>query len=183
MKITLVRHGQTEENFLNKLFTTTNCPMNDTGRRQMERLKYKIIDNKYDICFMNPSIRCVESALILIGDRVRMEPDDRLSERCVGELEGRPYEEYNQYKFWDWDRNSNDYGVESIKDLFSRCEDFFKYLVENFYKKNILIVVDKEVYRALRHLILKDKLEYNLLDGEIENSKIEEFEYKKKKSK
>lgn len=180
MKITLVRHGETEENFLNKLYTITNCPMNDTGRRQVERLKYKLKDEKYDYCFTNPSIRCFETSLILVGDRVEIISDSRLSERVVGELEGRPYDEYNQYKFWDWDRNCSDYGVEPIKDLFSRCMDFVSYIEREYKKENLLIVVDREVYRTLRHLFLNDILEYNLLDGNIENCKYEVFNYKKK---
>ena len=55
MKVTLVRHGETEENFLNKLFTITNCPMNDTGRRQCMRLKNVIKKNNYDYCFTDCS--------------------------------------------------------------------------------------------------------------------------------
>lgn len=176
MKITLVRHGETEENFLNKLYTTTNCPMNDTGRRQCMRLKFKIRESKYDYCFTDLSIRSVESALIFIGDVTPIIKDERLNERCVGELEGRPYVEYNQFKFWDYERNCNDYGVEPVKKLIKRCKSFMKTLKEDYKDKNILIVVDKEVYRALRHLIKKDKLKYNLLDGEIENCKMEDFE-------
>ena len=176
MKITLIRHGETEDNFLNKLFTTTNCPMNDTGRRQCMRLKTKINNNHYDYCFTDMSIRCVETALILIGDVTPIIKDSRLNERYVGELEGRPYVEYNQYKYWDYDKNCGDNEVEKVKDLIDRCRKFINFIKKKYKTGNMMIVVDKEVYRALRHLLLKNKLEYNLLDGEIENCKIEEFE-------
>lgn len=95
MVITLVRHGQTEENFLHKIQGRSNNLMNDTGRRECQRLKMKIKDKKYDYCYMSPLVRAVETAMILIGDRVEMIPDKRLIERDMGELEGRPDQEFN----------------------------------------------------------------------------------------
>ena len=52
-----------------------------------------IKEKHYDYCYMSPLVRCVETALILIGDRVEMIPEKRLIERGLGELEGRPGEE------------------------------------------------------------------------------------------
>ena len=69
---------------------------------------------------MSPLVRCVETAFILVGDRVEMIRDDRLIEREMGELEGRPREEYNVYRYWDYDLNTSDRGVEPIQDVFKR---------------------------------------------------------------
>ena len=44
MKIVLVRHGQTEENFEGNICGLNNEMMNDTGRRQCQRLKEKLKD-------------------------------------------------------------------------------------------------------------------------------------------
>mgnify|MGYP002861111876 CR=1 FL=1 len=137
MKISLVRHGQTEQNFLQKIQGRDNHMLNDTGRRQCERLKYRIQDKHFDYCYMSPLIRCVETAIILIGDRVETIPDERLIERDMGELEGRPRQEYNAYQFWDYDLNRSDFGIEPIQDVFKRCQDFLNYIKEkhpNFYK-------------------------------------------------
>lgn len=176
MIITLVRHGQTEEDFLRKIQGTSNNLMNDTGRRECQRLKIKIKDKKYDYCYMSPLVKTVESAMILIGDRVEMIPDKRLIERGMGELEGRPEQEFNAYKFWDYDLNKNDYGVEAIQDVFGRCQDFLNYVLEKHSGKNILIVTHETPYRALRHLLLKHELKGNLLDDRIGNCSVEEFE-------
>ena len=176
MKITLVRHAQTESNYLGTIQGRSNEILNDTGRRQAQRVKEKIKDIKYDYCYMSPLVRCVETALILIGDRVEMIPDKRLIERDMGELEGRPFQEYNAYKFWDYDLNRNDYGVEPIHDIFDRCRDFLDYIKEKNKGQNILIVTHGAPYRALRHLILNHKIKGKLLDGEIDNCSIEEFE-------
>lgn len=175
MNITLVRNGQTEENFLRNIEGRKNNLMNDTGRRQCQRLKMKLNDKHFDYCYMSPLVKTVETAMILIGDRVETVPDKRLLEREMGELEGRSSQEYNAYKFWDYDLNRNDYGVETIQDVFSRCQDFLDYIVEKHKGKDIIIVTHEEIYRALRYLLLKHKLSGNLLDGVIDNCKMEQF--------
>ena len=47
---------------------------------------------------------------------------------------------------------------------------------EKYPDKDILIVTHLAPYRALRHLINKTPLKGNLLDGEVRNCQMEEFE-------
>ena len=176
MKVTIVRHGQTEENFLNKIQGQRNVLMNDTGRRQCERLRVKIKDKNYDYCYMSPMTRTVETAFILIGDRVETIPDNRLKERFMGELEGKSREMYNAYKFWDYDLNKSDFDVEPIHDVFKRCIDFFDYIKKKHKDQSILVVTHGSPYRALRHLLLNHEIKGNLFDGGIDNCQCEEFE-------
>lgn len=178
MKITLVRHGQTEDNFNGILQGRRNVLLNDTGRRESQMLRMKINDKDYDYCYMSPLTRAVETAMILIGDRVEMIPDKRLIERDLGKLDGDKKEMYNEYKFWDYDLNKEDFNVEKIQDVFKRCEEFLDYIKEKYPDKSILIVTHTAPYRALRHLLNKTKLKGNLLDGYIRNCQIEEFEIK-----
>ena len=53
MKITLVRHAQTEENFKGNMQGKRNILLNDTGRRQCNNLRLKLKDKKYDYCYKN----------------------------------------------------------------------------------------------------------------------------------
>ena len=177
MKVILVRHGETEENFLRHIQGRRNDLLNDTGRRQCQRLKIKLKDAKIDACYMSPLVRCVETAMILIGDRVEMIPDERLIDREMGELEGKNREEYNSYRFWDYDLNWDKFQVEPIQDVFSRCRSFLDYILSNHEKDTVMIVTHSVPYRALRYLIQKKKLKGNLLDGVIENCQYEEFQY------
>ncbi len=179
MKITLVRHGQTEENFKGLIQGRSNNLLNDTGRRQCKYLRNKLLDKNFDYCYMSPLVRCVETAFILVGDRVPTIRDDRLIERDMGELEGRPWEEYNAYKYWDYELNCGDRGIERVKEIFERCRDFLNY-INNKYDDNasILIVTHGAPYRALRYLIKGKKISGHLLDGKIDNCMYEEFEYK-----
>ena len=176
MKITLVRHGQTESNYLGKIQGRGNELLNDTGRRQARNLRMRLIDENYSYCYMSPLVRDVETAMILIGDRVETIPDKRLVERDMGELEGRPREEYNAYLFWDYDLNKSDFGVEPLQDIFKRCEEFLNYIKEKHPDQDILIVTHGAPYRALRYLIKKHPLKGKMLDGFIDNCQYEEFE-------
>ena len=64
MKIILVRHGQTESNYEGIMQGRVNNLMNDTGRRQCQKLRDKLINTKIDYCYMSPLVRCVETAFI-----------------------------------------------------------------------------------------------------------------------
>ena len=52
MKITLVRHAETMFNENNKIQGTSNIKLSDKGVRHVLKLRDKIKDNHYDICFM-----------------------------------------------------------------------------------------------------------------------------------
>jgi broad specificity phosphatase PhoE len=177
MKIILVRHGQTEDNFNGIMQGRSNNLLNDTGRRQCQKLREKLLDKKIDYCYMSPLVRCVETAFILIGDRAEMIRDDRLIERDLGKLEGKKREVYDVNKYWDYDLNSNDKGVEPVRDVIDRCSDFLEY-IKNKYTSDtcILIVTHSAPVKALKLLLENKKLEGNLFERNIENSEYLEFE-------
>lgn len=139
MKITLVRHGQTEDNYLGVLQGEKNNLLNDTGRRQVLRLKNKLSSVHYDLCFSSPLIRSLETALVVVGDRVVIKKNDRLVERSIGKLEGRPKEEYNLFRFWNYDLNCSDYGVEPVQHLIKRCEDFLADIQKKYSDKSLIV--------------------------------------------
>lgn len=176
MKIVLVRHGETEEDFLRHILGRSNVLLNDSGRRQVEQLRMRLDKNIFDVCYMSPLVRCVETAMILVGDRVEIIPDSRLIERNMGDLEGKNIQELNNYRFWDYDLNWNKFKVEPVQDIFKRCEDFLNYIVEKHSNESVLIVTHDAPYRVLRYLINKIELKGKLFDGFIKNCQYEEFE-------
>ena len=177
MKICLVRHAETEWNYENKLQGQQNMELNDTGIRQAKKLKQKISDLSYDYCYMSPLIRTVQTAIILIGDRVETIPDKRLVERNLGELEGKSRDLYDAKKYWDYNLNSNDLGVEPVQDIFKRCEDFLDY-IKNKYDDNttILVVSHGAPIRALHHILSNTDRNSNLLEIGIPNCFYREYE-------
>ena len=178
MKITLVRHGQTEENYEGIMQGRSNHLMNDTGRRQCKKLREKLINKQFDVCYMSPLVRCVETAFILVGDKVEMIKDERLIERDLGKLEGKNRDAYDIEKYWNYDLNSTDSGVESVRGVIDRCRDFLEYITSKYDESsNILVVTHNACFRALRLLMQKKELKGVLLDNKkIDNCCFEEFE-------
>lgn len=181
MKIVLVRHGQTESNYLDICQGSSNILLNDTGRRESQKLRDKIKDKHFDVCYMSPLIRTVETAMILIGDRVEMIPDKRLIDRCLGEFEGKSRDLYDSDKYWDYKLNCSDDSVEPIQDLINRCKSFVEYLFEKYSDESILIVTHSAIIRVLRALILNKSLDSNLLGIDVVNCYFEEINVKKTK--
>lgn len=180
MKITLVRHGETDWNSKNKLQGRENAELNDKGRRQCKALRDKIKDNKYDVCYMSPLLRTVETAMILIGDRVEMIPDKRLIERDLGNLEGVDRSKYNQKLYWDYKLNCSTDGVEAIQDVFKRCNDFISYIKEKYDEDaSILVVTHATPYRAIHHILNNTDLNGKIDILNVVNCSIEEIETNK----
>ena len=177
MKIILVRHAQTEDNFNGIMQGRVNNLLNDTGRRDCQRLREKLKDIKFDCCYTSPLVRCVETAFILIGDRCEMIRDDRLIERDLGKLEGKKRDTYDVNKYWDYDLNSNDLGVEPVRSVIERCRDFLEY-IKNKYSSDtcILIVGHSATCKALKLLLENKELKGNLFERNINNSEYLEFE-------
>lgn len=83
--IYLRTHLQTEDDYEKKRSYQKNVSLNDTGRREGKRLHDKWKDFSFDYCFTSPLIRDVESAMILVGEKVIIDRDDRLIEGKEGE--------------------------------------------------------------------------------------------------
>ena len=176
MKITLVRHGQTESNYFEICQGSSNILLNDTGRRECQKLRDKIKDKKFDVCYMSPLVRAVETAMILIGDRVQMIPDKRLVDRDLGELEGKERSLYDANKYWDYNLNASEQGVEPVQNIFKRCNEFLDYILEKHKDESVLIVAHAATIRAIRHILLKSDLSKTLLHDDIKNCYYEEIE-------
>ena len=177
MKITLVRHGETDFNKEGKIQGLSNNLLNDTGRRQCRDLRMRLSDQHFDFCYMSPLARTVETAMILIGDRVEMIPDKRLIERDMGDIEGNSRELYAVDKFWDYSLNSGDQNIEKIQDIFERCRDFLDYVIKKHPGKDILIVSHGAPVRAMHHILRKSNLTGNLRDINIKNCYCETIEF------
>lgn len=178
MKIYLVRHGQTEANYEGKLQGRSNQSLNETGIRQIKKLKEQLKDKKLDICFTSPLARAWETAIILAGDRVYITEDKRIIERELGNFEGRIKEEYDSKKYWDYNLNTDEEGVERIQDVVARSKEFLDEIKEKYPGKNILIVSHGAVVRALHHLLIGTDLnkKKDLTSLEINNAFFKEYE-------
>ena len=171
MKIYIVRHGQTDENASNIMQgRTINSQLNRRGIMQAQEVKNALSDIKFDVCFTSPLVRAWSTAMIIAGDRVEIKQDDRLIERYLGELEGKERETYDVSKYWDYDLNSNDKGVEPIIDISNRCENFIKFLKEKYSEdSNVLIVSHSAIVKMIQNIFENKDYPKKLIAYDIKN--------------
>lgn len=154
MKIILIRHGQTENNF-NDIIQGRgiNEPLNDTGIRQAKKVKEKINKYKIDKAYTSPMARAWQTAIITVGDKVEIKEDKRLVERYLGNFEGLNKSFYDHKKYWDYNLNSNEDGVEPIKDIINRVKEFYDELLKNNNDETVVIITHKCIINVLHNLI------------------------------
>ena len=96
MKLIVMRHGQTDYNVKGLVQGKTNNCLNKEDIKQVEKAKERI-KNNFDICISSPLKRELETAEIITNTSIII--DDKLSERGMGELEGKTHELYDKIIF------------------------------------------------------------------------------------
>ena len=99
MTIYLIRHGKTEANEKHLYCGSTDLPLSDVGRSELEKLHYDIKNARFITSGMK---RTNETLRILFGD-VPYEEDPRFREVDFGIFEMRSYEELKdtpEYQTW-----------------------------------------------------------------------------------
>ena len=99
MTIYLIRHGKTEANEKRLYCGSTDLPLSETGRAELEQLHYDIKNARFITSGMK---RTNETLQILFGD-VPFDPDPRFREVDFGIFEMHSYEELKDtpdYQAW-----------------------------------------------------------------------------------
>jgi len=96
-QIVLLRHGETAGQSSVRLFGSTDIPLSDIGRRQMERAKPVLAGIEFKTVITSPLARSRESAVI-VHDGSWPEPTvvDDFTEIDFGEWEGLTYREIEE---------------------------------------------------------------------------------------
>ncbi len=189
MNIILVRHGQTDWNVQDLLQGRTDIELNENGRKQTLETANKLIDMNIDAIYVSPLKRTIDTANQINKTRnLKLNIENRLIERGFGNYEGQSKVEFRKY--WNFELNMSDNGVEAIKELFERVYVLLKEL-EGKYTENqtVLLVTHNGVNLAVSSILngMKDNIfEYNLKPCEyrvfnnVDLKKWEEFcgEYK-----
>lgn len=174
MKLFLVRHGQTDWNLKNLLQGRTDIPLNENGKNQALEVKEKLKNIKFDICISSPLIRTIETSKIITNLDIII--DKRIIEREMGCLEGKNYNLYHKNNYYDFKLNSNEYGVESVKELFKRAEEFLNDIKEKYNDKTVLVVSHGAIIRVLHYTITGYDENTNFIEKKIPNCSILEYE-------
>lgn len=99
-KIYLVRHGELEfADGIRRCIGRTELPLNESGRKQAERLYIYFQNHPVTTVFTSPLERCRETARILAKDQYPVQVETDLQELDMGEWENIPMQQLkDQYK-------------------------------------------------------------------------------------
>lgn len=135
--IYFVRHGQTDWNKAGRIQGHTNTELNDEGRKQAQIVKEKLNGIKFDKVFASPLKRAKETAQIISEQEIVF--DDRLKERCNGELEGKIKTEIKVFPDFN-NPNETRFGIEPLNDFKNRIKSFLDEIAKEYKDKNVLVV-------------------------------------------
>lgn len=106
--IYLIRHGRTEANDRHLYCGSTDLPLSDAGRQELETLHYSVGNVRFAVSGM---LRTVQTLQILFGD-VPYEIDPAFREIDFGKFELHSYEELkNDPEYQTWITGNNERNV------------------------------------------------------------------------
>lgn len=142
----IVRHGQTDYNVEHKIQGNSDASkLTERGVEQAKALKKELGGTEFDSMYSSPLRRALETAKIL-ADANEVKTDNRLEERCFGEITGMEWEDVErrfpaiarQYeKVKDL---SSVNGAETIENVQERGMEFLKEVARANDGKRILVV-------------------------------------------
>ena len=135
--IYIVRHGQTDWNVEGRYQGRIDVELNEKGIEQAQKIREKLNGVKFDKVFSSPLKRAIKTAEIITSNDIIV--DDRLVERCNGELEGKLKSDINVNIDFN-DPNENRLGIENIDVFRKRIKNFFEEISIKYKGKNVLVV-------------------------------------------
>lgn len=147
VKITLVRHGQTDWNVVRRFQGQTDIPLNQTGIEQANKLASILADDRFDAIYTSDLSRASQTAAI-IAETLGMSytKDARLREICKGVFEGMVYDEVKEKFPLELQRdhddpvNSRTPGGETVAEVAARMRTAADEIAARHPRSNILLV-------------------------------------------
>ncbi len=133
MKITFLRHGESELNIKGVYYGQLDPSLTDRGRKQVVEVREKL--GKFRKVYVSPLKRARESASIALGHN-EYETDKRIMELHFGLFEGLSYKEIRDgfpIEYDKWVKEGINYKYpqgENIEDMTNRVVEFVEELKE-----------------------------------------------------
>lgn len=185
MKLYVIRHGQTDWNVAGKCQGMTDIELNSTGIKQAEQTRNEITNYKIDLIICSPLKRARKTAEIINEvTNCKIIFDERIIERCVGEIEGTTKEEWNSIIGDDVDiinnynLNYDKQDIEPIQTVCKRVGDLLDEIKEKYKDKNVLLVTHGGTCRAINAYFNGIGEDGHVESAKIKNCEIREYEFK-----
>lgn len=142
MEIYVVRHGETDYNVKKVFQGQTDIPLNETGKKQAQETASKFKNINVDMILVSPLQRALQTAEPISQiTGVPITVEQRLIERCFGNMEGHPNrEDWNIKMMLDYEKNYDIENIEPIQSLFKRIFDFLDEITEKYKNKKVVLV-------------------------------------------
>lgn len=177
MKLLLTRHGQTDWNVAGKIQGMTDTQLNETGIKQAQNTREKLLNEKIDLIITSPLKRAKKTAEIIGEDReIPIIEDNRIAERYFGQFEGKTAKEFNFNEIWNYKLNKQYEDVESIGALFDRVQGFLEKIKIDYQDKTVLVVTHGGVSVPIRATLEGIPEEMEVLRGlGLDNCEVKEY--------
>jgi alpha-ribazole phosphatase len=158
--IYLIRHGEIVQAEPRRFVGSSDLPLTDRGRKQIDRLTELLASQSIDRVICSPLSRCIDSAIILcarLGCKPKTVPE--LREISLGAWEGLTVEEVRQCFPGSYEARGKDLsefrppGGESFADLQHRTWQAFQTITEEG-KEKVVVVAHAGVNRVILCRIL-----------------------------
>ena len=155
--IYLVRHGETAQNREKRLQGRRDVPLNETGRAQARAAgdRFREQGIAFDLIYVSPLGRAVETARLIAGDAAGICTDARLIEMDYGPYEGMDLTNPDPAVmafFKDFAGTPAPEGMEQLSDVIARLGDFLEEHRQELSGRNVLI--------STHAIAMKGALEY-----------------------
>lgn len=178
MVLYVVRHGQTDKNKFGLVQGQTEADLNDVGISEAKKLQPLVKNLNIDVVISSPLRRAKDTAKIITDNKYPINTDDRLIERDWGMCEGAHIDEVDTVKCWNFFLNTDNNGIERVRDLLMRVSDFLEDIKVKYSDKNVLVVTHSAILRAIHYSLRPIPEDGDMSKLELPNLRIIEYELK-----
>lgn len=161
MTITLIRHGEVDENYHGCYNGHIDIALSLKGKEQALELVNHFKEKSFDAVFCSDLKRCKQTLEPFNFD-IKPVYTQALREKSWGRHEGKSFDEIinsENFDYIDFEQWINALDGEEYSTYIERIESFFKgFLMANPYE-NVLVVTHAGVIRVLMHILQKTSLE------------------------
>ncbi|MBT4020988.1 class I tRNA ligase family protein, partial [Candidatus Peribacteria bacterium] len=158
-ELTLVRHGETDWNKVNKIKGHEDIPLNENGREEARNLALKLKKEKYDVVISSDLSRAAETAEI-IAKELGIPHEQKLEilrERDIGSWTGRIMKDVlDEHPSIAEEAHTvmlhhiSPEDAESVSSMFDRARKVCDFISEKYAGKKIIAVGHNGINRAIR---------------------------------
>jgi probable phosphoglycerate mutase len=144
----IVRHGETIENISGISQGQTDGTLSEKGKKENDALGCKLKKYQFKIIYSSPLGRALETAKAIRQNNPQstLVTDDRLMERHLGILQGKPY----PVPYFEYDLHE---GMETVESMEERMNNFLYNIKQKHSNETVVLVSHGYVIKVLLSII------------------------------